>query len=170
MARGFQGGDCSLTNYIDNSNIIDIAVTENTVTISDTGQPGPRGNSVLHGYGAPADTLGVEGDFYLDIEIVSGRPKYHLYGPRTYDQGWPIVTNGLKYVDLFTLPESFYVYTGNENVASGEWVIDHNLGFHPSVTVVTDTGDVVEGEIRYNSLNRVTIYFNGSFAGKAYLS
>lgn len=159
-----------MTNYIDNSNIIDILVTENTVTISDTGQPGPRGNSILHGTGVPPDDLGVEGDFYLDIEVVSGRPKYHLYGPRTYNQGWPIVANGLRYVDLFTLPESFYVHTGNDDIAATTWIIDHNMGFHPAVTVINDAGDQVEGEIVYNSTNRVTINFSGSVAGKAYLS
>lgn len=161
-----------MTNYIDNSNIIDITTTENTVVISDTGLPGPRGNSILSGVGVPAPDLGVEGDFYLDIGVINGRPKYHLYGPRTYNQGWPIVANGLPYIDLFTLPESFYVYTDHENSASDTWVISHNLGFFPNITVL-DTAtppDVLEGDIVYNSVNSVTIKFSRAVSGTAYLS
>jgi hypothetical protein len=155
------------TNYefVDNSNIIDITVVENQVIISDTGLQGPRGTGLLSGSGAPENTLGINGDFYLDTAFEDGRPKYHLYGPKVNDE-WPDT-----YVDLFTLPESVYVHT--QNTPASSWVIDHNLGFFPNITVVDSSFPVpnqAEGNIVYNNLNRVTIDFSAAFAGKAYLS
>lgn len=160
-----------MTNFVDNSNIIDITVVDNQVILSDSGLVGPRGNSILHGIGEPGNEVGVQGDFYLDIEVVSGRPKYHLYGPKNYSE-WPVIDqqSGLKYVDLFTLPESNYVHTVTQNAPSNVWTIDHNLGFFPNVTVVDSGGTQVEGNVIYNNINRVTIEFSTAFAGKAYLS
>lgn len=149
-------------DFIDNSNIIDISVTENQVIISDTGQQGPRGTGLLNGTGAPSNSLGINGDFYLDIEVVSGRPKYHLYGPKA-NNVWPS-----SYVDLFTLPES--VYTHSQNTPATSWTVQHNLGFFPNVTVVDSGETQVEGNVIYNNINRVTIEFSTAFAGKAYLS
>lgn len=148
-----------MTNYIDNSDIIDVQVTENTVVISDTGQPGPRGKSILNGTQTPTSQFpedAVEGDFYLKI------PEYLLYGPRTYDGNWGTP------VDLFTLPESFYMH--EQAVPSESWVIDHPLQFFPNVTVVDSGGTQVEGNVIYNNMNRVTIEFTAGFSGKAYLS
>ena len=53
---------------------------------------------------------------------------------------------------------------------SGVWVINHNLGRYPSVTVVDSAGTVVIGDITYNSKNQITITFRGAFAGYAYLN
>jgi hypothetical protein len=152
------------TNYdfIDNSNLIDITVVENQVIVSDTGLQGPRGTGLLNGSGAPEDTLGINGDFYLDVAFENGRPKYHLYGPKS-NNAWPE-----EYVDLFTLPESVYVHS--QNTPSTSWEIDHNLGFFPNVTVVDSGETQVEGSVIYNNINRVTIEFSTAFAGKAYLS
>jgi hypothetical protein len=149
-------------DFIDNSNIIDITVVENQVIISDTGLQGPRGTGLLSGSGAPNNSLGINGDFYLDIAIDSGKPRYHLYGPRANDI-WPTT-----YVDLFTLPESVHVHT--QNSPSSSWVIQHNLEFFPNVTVVDSGETQVEGNVIYNNINRVTIEFSTAFAGKAYLS
>lgn len=160
-----------MTNFVDNSNIIDITVVDNQVILSDTGLTGPRGNSILNGIGEPTNETGVQGDFYLDIEVVGGRPKYHLYGPKTYSE-WPVVDQqtGNRYVDLFTLPESNFIHTVTQNQASDTWVIEHNLGFFPNVTTVDSAYTQVEGNVVYNSINRVTIYFSTAFAGYAYLS
>jgi hypothetical protein len=45
------------------------------------GSPGPAGSSIRSGLGAPADTLGLIGDFYIDERAVD------LYGPKTAS-GW----------------------------------------------------------------------------------
>lgn len=53
---------------------------------------------------------------------------------------------------------------------SATWVITHNLGKNPSVTVIDSGGSVVFGAITYNSLNQLTLEFSGAFAGSAYLN
>ena len=58
----------------------------------------------------------------------------------------------------------------NQTTATNVWVIDHNLGKLPSVMVTDSAGSVVEGEIAYNSENRITITFKGGFKGKAILN
>jgi hypothetical protein len=54
--------------------------------------------------------------------------------------------------------------------ASNSWVINHNLGFKPNVTVVDSAGNIVEGEITYTNSNSLTVSFQASFSGYAYLS
>ena len=67
-------------------------------------------------------------------------------------------------------------YTHTQSSVSDTWVVTHNLGRFPSVTVI-DSGDtVVFGTVVYNSSNQLTITFfvgEGSpsaFSGKAYLN
>jgi hypothetical protein len=66
-------------------------------------------------------------------------------------------------------------YTHTQSSVSDTWVVTHNLGRFPSVTVV-DSGDtVVFGTVVYNSSNQLTVTFfvGGSpsaFSGKAYLN
>ena len=57
-----------------------------------------------------------------------------------------------------------------QGVPSDTWVIDHNLGRHPSVTVVDSGGTQVYGEVLYNSNNRLTLIFSNQFSGQAYLN
>ena len=61
-----------------------------------------------------------------------------------------------------------YVYTQGE--AADTWVIEHNLDKYPSVTVVDSANTVVIGHIIYNDRNQLTVRFNGTFKGKAYLN
>lgn len=61
-------------------------------------------------------------------------------------------------------------YVHNQAVAAATWLIDHNLGFHPNVTVVDSSGDQVEGTVTYVTLNQVRVMFSAAFAGIAYLS
>jgi len=58
----------------------------------------------------------------------------------------------------------------NQEIASDIWTITHNLVYFPNVTIVDSSGRVVEGEIEYINQNSLIVYFNGAFAGKAYLS
>ena len=57
-----------------------------------------------------------------------------------------------------------------QGAASNSWVIPHNLGFKPNVTVVDSAGTIYEGEISYTNLNSLTVSFSAAFSGKAYLS
>lgn len=46
------------------------------VTVSSAGTSGPRGNGIQTGTGAPASTVGIDGDWYIDAAALK------LYGPR----------------------------------------------------------------------------------------
>lgn len=61
-------------------------------------------------------------------------------------------------------------YEHTQGVVSSSWVINHNLGFKPNVTVVDSAGTIYEGEIAYTNLNSLTVSFSQAFSGKAYLS
>jgi hypothetical protein len=50
------------------------------------------------------------------------------------------------------------------------WVITHNLGQFPSVTLLDMSGNVVMAEIQYVDNNQITATFSEPFAGKAYLN
>ena len=53
---------------------------------------------------------------------------------------------------------------------STTWVIKHNLGKFPSITVIDTANTVVTGEYTYTDNNTVTLTFSAGFAGKAYLN
>jgi len=61
-------------------------------------------------------------------------------------------------------------YIHNQITSSTTWTINHNLGFFPSVSVVDSGDNHVIGDVTYVSQNVVTVSFNSSFGGKAYLS
>lgn len=54
--------------------------------------------------------------------------------------------------------------------ASKTWVILHNLGKKPSVTVIDNYGDVVWCDIEYTNDNTVTLRFSDETAGTVYLN
>jgi hypothetical protein len=54
----------------------------NQVIVSAQGSQGPRGNTILNGSGAPANNLGLQNDFYLDITTS------RFYGPKLSDATW----------------------------------------------------------------------------------
>ena len=57
-----------------------------------------------------------------------------------------------------------------QNVASATWVITHNLGFKPNVTIIDSAGNIVEGEIAYTNSDSLIVTFSIAFSGEAYLS
>ena len=58
-----------------------------------------------------------------------------------------------------------------QGIASETWIIEHNLNKMPSITVVDSAGTIISVfKAEYDGLNKVTIYFNGAFTGKAYLN
>ena len=61
-------------------------------------------------------------------------------------------------------------YAHTQSVASASWSITHNLNKYPSVTITDSANDEVEGEVRYNGLNSLTVSFSAPFSGKAYLN
>jgi hypothetical protein len=61
-----------------------------------------------------------------------------------------------------------FAYTPNDSMQV--WVVTHNLGFYPNVTVVDNAGNKYEGDIVYNSINQVTVTFTNYVFGTMYLS
>jgi hypothetical protein len=61
-------------------------------------------------------------------------------------------------------------YVHDQQVASTSWTVTHNMNKYPSVNVVDTANDEVTGDVRYNSLNQITISFTAAFSGKAYLN
>ena len=68
----------------------------------------------------------------------------------------------------FTVGRVSYEHT--QGSVSNSWVINHNLGFQPNVTVVDSAGTIYEGEIAYTNTNSLTVTFSSAFSGIAYLS
>jgi len=61
-------------------------------------------------------------------------------------------------------------YVHDQQVASTSWTVTHNMNKYPSVNVVDTANDEVTGDVKYNSLNQITISFTAAFSGKAYLN
>ena len=56
------------------------------------------------------------------------------------------------------------------STASATWIITHNLGLYPSVTIVDDSGEVILGDITYDSSSQITISFGEAISGKVFLN
>ena len=67
-----------------------------------------------------------------------------------------------------TFADKTFVHT--QLSASKEWLVNHNLGKFPSVTVVDSAGTEVYGDIHYDNENQITIKFSAPFSGKAFLN
>jgi hypothetical protein len=97
--------------------------------------------------------------------------------PNFYDIGLDLITSngGLiqdEYYAVVAWPEGVNDkhYMHNQVVASSSWEITHNLGKHPSVSIVDSGGNWVIGDIAYTNENTLTINFTAAFSGKAYLN
>jgi hypothetical protein len=79
-----------------------------------------------------------------------------------------------KWIKQQKLTNNVYTTDANhvhsQGVPASQWVITHNLGKKTSVTVVDSADQVVIGQVTYNSVNQVTLDFQGSFSGKAYFN
>ncbi len=120
-----------------------------------TGPIGPRGPGVIIGEGLPTDGDGFNGDIYIDSDSGS------YYGPKTAGE-WsdaPVYTAGNTRRKVHT-----------QASVSAQWVITHDLGGRPAVTIVDSAGTVVVGDVSYNSNTQVTISFTAPFSGYAYLT
>lgn len=147
------------------SESVKVVELKNKVIISTPGPQGPRGRTILSGSSAPANNLGLAGDFYFNSSTSD------FYGPKLDDSTWA----GAGVILLASAPENFS-YSWEMSQISGPLdgiysvVIDHNLGFSPNVTIKSSAGDILETGIDYNSNNRLTLTMAQPFSGTAYLS
>ena len=141
--------------------------TRNKVVVSSPGPQGPRGKTILNGYGIPGNNLGLEGDFYVNNET------HQFYGPKLSDTTW----SGANVIQLAQDGGSFAYYTSWElaqvtgpvnNVYSVQLI--HNLGFFPNITCKDSSGNIVETGIDYVDTNTIKLTMAQPFSGTAYLS
>jgi hypothetical protein len=72
-----------------------------------------------------------------------------------------------SYLSSLTIQNNFVF---DKQVAASVWVVVHNMGKYPSVSIVDTANDQVDAEVKYNSINQLTITFTAAVAGKAYLN
>jgi hypothetical protein len=63
---------------------------------------------------------------------------------------------------------SSFIYT--QAVAASTWIITHNLGYNPNITILDNLGNTIEGQVAMTSLTTTTITFSQAITGVAYLS
>ena len=139
--------------------------TKNQVIVSTPGPQGPRGKTILNGSAAPANNLGLLGDFYYNTETTE------FYGPKRSDSSWADAT----VIFLNNAPEHFQAsWELNQLIGPVDGIysveINHGLGFSPNATVKSSAGDILETGIDYNSTNQITLTMAQPFSGTAYLS
>lgn len=80
-------------------------------------------------------------------------------------QGEPGPAGATDYNDLTNKPAlSFsHPFTNSASV-----VVTHNLNRYPSVTVVDTAGDEVIGNVKYDSLNQLTVTFSSATGGTVF--
>ena len=61
-------------------------------------------------------------------------------------------------------------FTYTQMTPATVWVINHNLGRYPSITIVDTGGNVVYGDYKYIDTNNMTATFSATFSGSAYLN
>ena len=142
--------------------------TLQTVVVT-VGQGGPRGTQGVQGR---QGTQGIQGT--RGLQGTQG-----LQGPSISQQQITDALQGVEVTDsdqvaeglvnlYFTKARVSYAHT--QGSASSSWVISHNLGFQPNVTIIDSAGNIVEGEIAFTNTNSLTASFSTAFSGKAYLS
>jgi hypothetical protein len=117
--------------------------------------------AVLHNYQIPT---------YVPLNIPI--QPYNLSAYNTVSWG-SIIGNIQNQTDLWTILQSLTVqtnYVHDQQTASATWVITHNMGKKPSVSIVDTADDEVIGQVTYNSNNQLTLTFSSPVSGKAYLN
>lgn len=61
-------------------------------------------------------------------------------------------------------------YVHDQQTSSATWTVTHNMNKYPAVNIVDTANDIIMGEVKYNSLNQLTITFTAAISGKAYLN
>jgi hypothetical protein len=96
----------------------------------------------------------------VDIQIVDGIS--YIYSLNPFD--------GFLLSSAVRDPIDTQEYVHTQAIPSTEWIIEHNLNCHPSVTITNYDGEVVDGECQYVNNNKLILNFKAGFSGKAYLN
>lgn len=76
----------------------------------------------------------------------------------------------IDYPDISSSPVNQVKYVHYQSVISNEWLIPHNLGFFPNVTVMDNENRICETDVVYLNTNSVKIVMNVGISGTAYLT
>jgi hypothetical protein len=82
-------------------------------------------------------------------------------------QGDVLINDGTNWVDA-ALPEVAYVHT--QSVAASTWIINHNLGFKPSVELYDSGSQEIDAAIVHTSDNQVIVTLTKAITGFARLN
>lgn len=140
-----------------------VSITEEitNVLVSVFGTQGPRGSMIISGSANPVNSQGVLGDIYLNTSNNS------IWGPKFTDPADGIDKWGDQPFFQFTASRRF-IHT--QSTPSSTWVVTHDLGGQPSVTVVDSANTVVFGDVTYVSGEVVKIDFSSTFSGFVFLT
>lgn len=127
------------------------------ITIKTEGPQGPAGSYWLSGAGAPTGAIGKDTDFYIDT--LTG----NLYGPKV---------NGLWGNPIYNISPGVGVpaYVHTQTTPSTSWVINHNLGFRPSVELLDSGSQEIDAEVSHPSANQTVVTLKVATAGLARLT
>ena len=85
--------------------------------------------------------------------------------------------NNLKSYSISVLSAGDKNILHTQSSSSNTWTVNHNMGKYPSVSIVECDptanevdGDLVIGEVTYNSINQLTIKFASDIRGVAYIN
>jgi len=76
----------------------------------------------------------------------------------TSNNNWKAINTG----------SSSSTYVHDQGIAANVWLINHDMGKKPSITIVNSAESVVEGDVQYIDENRALVSFKNAFKGKAY--
>jgi hypothetical protein len=118
----------------------------------------------------------LEVTFGNTVPTLIDKVKQTIGGPMTEKAYIPTKTSDLEndagYVtqdDMGTVTQD-RSHTHDQLSPSNSWIITHNLDKYPSVSVVDSAGNTVVGDVKYESINKLTISFSSSFGGRAFLN
>lgn len=144
-----------------------VTAVKKQVVVQTPGPQGPAGRTILNGTSAPANNLGVTGDFYYNTVTTD------FYGPKLTDLSWSNAT-----IIKLIQEGSEYSYSTSWEIAqvtgpvSGVYSVSitHNLGFFPNITTKDSSGETVETGLEYINTNTIKLTMAQPFSGTAYLS
>lgn len=118
---------------------------------------------VPHNLGTTKVIYGVQKNGVFVYPTVSVRDENSLHVKFTSPPGMNEVIMSIYSGGIIT--EGAYVY--EQTIESARWDIIHNLHKNVDVTVLDETGTLINAHITHPSLDEVTVLFNQSVAGKA---
>jgi len=151
---------------------ITINTTQQVITVSPIGAPGNTGPAGPPGGGFDIyDSRDTWADLPTDLTpadkgqvwLVNSESRVYVWS----GTAWPAQGTGASIV---ASGGADVAYTHDQPTAAQIWTITHNLGKHPSVSVVDSAGTEGFGTVKHLTANSLTVSFSAAFAGKAYLN